>query len=30
MNAGASWTIVCALLWMAGMIYFDWNKGKKK
>lgn len=30
MNAGASWTIVCALLWMAGMIYFDWKKGKKK
>ncbi len=30
MNTGAIWAIVCALLWIARMIYFDWKKGKKK
>lgn len=30
MNTGVLWAIVCALLWTAGMIYFDWKKGKKK
>jgi len=27
---GVTWAIICAVLWMAGMIYFDWKKGKKK
>ncbi len=29
MNSGVLWAIVCAFLWTAGMIYFDWRKGKK-
>ena len=29
MNTGAIWAIACAILWMAGMIYLDWKKGKK-
>ena len=29
MNSGIIWAIVCALIWTAGMIYFDWRKKKK-
>ena len=29
MSTGAIWAAVCALLWTAGMIYFDWKKKKK-
>ncbi len=24
------WTLVVALLWTAGMLFFDWQRGKKK
>lgn len=30
MNSGAIWALACALLWMGGMLYLDWRKGKKK
>ena len=30
MNQGTIWAVACALLWTAGMLYFDWKKGKKK
>ncbi len=30
MSNGIIWAVVCALIWTAGMIYFDWRKGKKK
>ena len=29
MSTGTVWALVCALLWTAGMIYFDWKKKKK-
>jgi|GEM_PF-2525275 hypothetical protein len=29
MNKGAIWALICALLWTAGMLYFDWKKKKK-
>lgn len=30
MSAGMLWALVCALLWSAGMIYFDAKKKKRK
>ncbi len=29
MNKGVIWALICALLWTAGMLYFDWKKKKK-
>lgn len=29
MNSAAIWALGCALLWTAGMLYFDWRKKKK-
>ena len=30
MNTAVLWAMICALLWTAGMIYFDWIKKRKK
>lgn len=29
MSTSVIWALICALLWTAGMIYFDWKKKKK-
>lgn len=28
--SGGAWALLCALIWTAGMLYFDWKKRNDK